>query len=140
MRLPKNKDRGSLEFNMTPMIDVTFQLIIFFLVSSHLAKQETLVELDLPSAESGVETLEEDAHRRFTVNVTLDGGLVVAGESLDESQLGRRLAAQRAKNDKLEVRIRSDRQVEYGRVKPILKECLKNDVWKVTFAVMKQGP
>ena len=31
---------------MTPMIDVVFLLIIFFLVSSHLARQETQMELD----------------------------------------------------------------------------------------------
>lgn len=125
---------------MTPMIDVTFQLIIFFLVSSQLAQQESLVELDLPAAESGDELKEDEVQRRFTVNVTRDGSMMVAGEALDEGQLGTRLAAQRAKNDKLEVRIRTDRQVGYGRVKPILKECLKNDVWKVTFAVMKTAP
>jgi len=138
MKLPKQKARGSLEFNMTPMIDVTFQLIIFFLVSSHLAQQESLVELNLPAAESGDELVEEEAKRRFTVNVTADGGMQVAGEAVDETQLGRRLAASRAKEDKLEVRIRTDRQVDYGRVKPILRECLRNNVWKVTFAVTKQ--
>ena len=53
MRLPKYQDRGSLEFNMTPMIDVTFQLIIFFLVSSHLAQQEIQVDVDLVSVGDG---------------------------------------------------------------------------------------
>ena len=38
---------------MTPMIDVTFLLIIFFLVSSHLAQQELQVDLELPAAASG---------------------------------------------------------------------------------------
>lgn len=137
MRLPKNKPRGSLDFNMTPMIDVTFQLIIFFLVSNQMAAQETLVELDLPVAESGDELREEDAKHRFTINIVAGGDVMVAGEALDETQLGNRLAAQRAKDDKLEVRIRTDRAVEYGRVKPILKECLKSNVWKVTFAVAK---
>jgi biopolymer transport protein ExbD len=140
MRLPKNKPRGSLEFNMTPMIDVTFQLIIFFLVSNQMAAQETLVELDLPVAESGDEMRDEDAQHRFTINVVVGGDMMVAGDALDVAQLGQRLAAQRAKDDKLEVRIRTDRAVEYGRVKPILKECLKNDVWKVTFAVAKTNP
>lgn len=140
MRLPKNKPRGSLEFNMTPMIDVTFQLIIFFLVSNQMAAQETLVELDLPVAESGDELRDEDAPHRFTINVVAGGDIMVAGDALDSDQLSKRLAAQRAKDDKLEVRIRTDRAVEYGRVRPILKECLKNDVWKVTFAVAKSNP
>lgn len=137
MRLPKNKARGSLEFNMTPMIDVTFLLIIFFLVSNQMAQQESLMSLDLPIAESGDDLDPDDAAHRFTINVVADGNVMVAGEALDDEQLGSRLAAQRAKDDKLEVRIRTDRTVGYGRVKPILKECLKNDVWKVTFAVAK---
>ncbi|MBT6848587.1 MAG: biopolymer transporter ExbD, partial [Planctomycetaceae bacterium] len=49
-RYARSKETG---FNMTPMIDVVFLLIIFFLVSSHLARQETQLELDLPEASSG---------------------------------------------------------------------------------------
>ena len=41
MRIPARAISGDVGFNMTPMIDVVFQLIIFFLLSSHLAKQET---------------------------------------------------------------------------------------------------
>ena len=48
MRLPQRRPLTA-QINMTPMIDVTFQLIIFFLLSSRLAQQEAL-ELDLPTA------------------------------------------------------------------------------------------
>jgi biopolymer transport protein ExbD len=138
MKAPKYQARVSLEFNMTPMIDVTFLLIIFFIVSSNMAKQETQVEVDLPTAESG-EELRDDA-RRMTVNITDDGAMQVAGESLDAAALGRQLAAERTKSEQFEVRIRCDRSVPYGRVKPVMKECVKNDVWKVTFAVVKAAP
>lgn len=136
MRLPKPQDRGSLEFNMTPMIDVTFLLIIFFLVSSHLSKQEIQAEVDLPTATAG-EGLRDDPGRRITVNIAADGTLSLAGEVLDSDELGRRLALARRTEPRVEVRIRSDKQTEYGRVKPILRQCLLNDVWKVTFAVVK---
>ena len=52
MRVPSNLARGSLGFSMTPMIDVVFLLIIFFLVSSHLAQQEVQLDLDLPAKAS----------------------------------------------------------------------------------------
>lgn len=135
MKTPTYQARGSLEFNMTPMIDVTFLLIIFFLVSSHLAQQETQVELSLPTAASGDDP--RDDARRVTVNLTADGALLVAGETLDAEMLGKKLAVERAKSDDLEVRLRCDRTVPYGRVKPVMRECLKNDVWKVTFAVVQ---
>ena len=136
MRLPKYQDRGSLEFNMTPMIDVTFQVIIFFLVSSHLAQQEIQVNVDLPTASSGDE-MKDESGRRMTVNLLADGRLLLAGEAIDAEELGRRLGLERRTNPQFELRIRSDRQVEYGRVKPLLRQCLLNDVWKVTFAVVK---
>jgi biopolymer transport protein ExbD len=120
---------------MTPMIDVTFQLIIFFLVSSRMAQQETQVEVALPSATSGVDQL-DDAVRKVTVNVTREGEWLVAGRTLDETGLGEFLAQEQIKTEQLEVRIRCDREVDYGRVKPILRQCLKVDVWKVTFAVV----
>ncbi len=50
MRLPNQSGRHSVGANMTPMIDVVFLLIIFFLVSSHLARQENRLPLDLPVA------------------------------------------------------------------------------------------
>lgn len=136
MKTPKYQARGSLEFNMTPMIDVTFLLIIFFIVSSNMAKQETQVEVKLPTAASGDDP--NDDARRVTVNLTADGTLLVAGETLDAATLGAKLAVERAKSDDLEVRLRCDQTVPYGRVKPVMRECLKNDVWKVTFAVVKQ--
>ena len=122
---------------MTPMIDVTFLLIIFFLVSSHLAQQELQVDLELPAAASGDDLKDDDA-RRITVNLLADGTMLMSGDAVDEAELGRRLATERARDDKLEVRIRSDRTVDYGRVKPIMRECLRNDVWKVTFAVLRK--
>jgi biopolymer transport protein ExbD len=135
MRTPKYQERGSLEFNMTPMIDVTFLLIIFFLVSSRMAQQETQVEVDLPTARTGVERI-DDATRRVTVNVTREGEWLVAGRRLDEPALGAFLAEENEKAAQIEVRIRCDRSVDYGRVKPIMRQCLQADVWKVTFAVV----
>jgi biopolymer transport protein ExbD len=136
MKTPKYQTRDSLEFNMTPMIDVTFLLIIFFLVSNRLAQQETQVALDLPKASSGEDLKEDDGIRRTTVNLKSDGAWLIAGQTFDEPGLDRYLAAERAKAEQIEVRIRCDRSVPYGRVKPILRQCLRNDVWKVTFAVV----
>jgi biopolymer transport protein ExbD len=135
MRTPKYQQRGSLEFNMTPMIDVTFQLIIFFLVSNRMAQQETQVEVALPTAASGVEQL-DDATRKLTVTVTHEGDWLVGGRRVDETGLAEHLLSEHEKAEQVEVRIRCDRSVDYGRVKPILRACLKADVWKVTFAVI----
>ena len=142
MRAPSNLSRGTLGFNMTPMIDVVFLLIIFFLVSSHLARQETQLELDLPDAASGQPTGEDDV-RRVVVNVLPEvrpeGRIQVGGELMDGPRLTE-LIGHESQNaaGRLEVRIRSDRRVPYGVIEPILLACARAGVWNVTVAVKER--
>jgi biopolymer transport protein ExbD len=140
MRAPSNLSRGSLGFNMTPMIDVVFLLIIFFLVSSHLARQETQLELDLPEASTGEATREDDA-RRVVVNVLPDERpderIQVGGRRIAPGQLTELIRYESSQADgRLEVRIRSDRRVPYRSIEPILLACQRGGVWNVTFAVV----
>jgi biopolymer transport protein ExbD len=126
-------------FNMTPMIDVVFQLIIFFLLSSHLAKQEQQLPLPLPAAASGMAEA-VDARPRLTVNVLADGTLMVASRPISPDDLVRLLRErQAAHGDDLEVRIRGDRSVLYSRVEPVLLACVKAGIWNVAYAVQRRG-
>ncbi len=140
MRVPNNLARSSLGFNMTPMIDVVFLLIIFFLVSSHLARQEVDMELDLPDARTGQDADPADTARRIVVNVLPEGEIVVAGRSFDTDSLTEMIAYEsrrgRAATEPLEVRIRSDRRAPYRLVEPIMRACARAGVWRVTFAVV----
>lgn len=137
MRVPDHIHGGKFGFNMTPMIDVVFLLIIFFLVSSHLAKQETQLDLPLPVAQSGSEPLDEPA-RRLTVNVRKGGQLLMAGHVTPPSELQSRLSAAAEEfGSDLEVRIRCDRRVVYRNVEPIMLACARSGIWNVTFAVYR---
>ncbi len=121
------------------MIDVVFLLIIFFLVSSHLAKQETQLELRLPTATSG-QPQGEETGPRVTVNVRPDHRVLLGGMETEPGEIARRLHYERTKiGDDLEVRIRADRAVPYGVVEPILLACAEAGIWNVTFAVYKKG-
>jgi biopolymer transport protein ExbD len=83
MRTPTSHRRSAIAFNMTPMIDISFLLIIFFIVSSHLAQQEVKLELDLPNAASGDEASEE-GERRLVVNLLPDGSIMAAGRAIEK--------------------------------------------------------
>ena len=123
---------------MTPMIDVVFLLIIFFLVSSHLAKQEIQQELDLPDASSG-QKLEETQTRQLIVNVTKDGALMLAAQPVSLEQLKRSLNFERKRHGaEVEVRIRTDRAVAYSHVEPIMTACAENGIWNVSFSVVRK--
>lgn len=140
MKIASQIRRGPAEFNMTPMIDVVFLLIIFFLVSSHLARQEVHMQLLLPHAASGNLPDQEEQQLRLVVNVAADGQLQLAGRIVTIEQLQERLATRRqTSGDDLEVRIRSDRGVLYARINPLMHACAKAGIWNVTFAVYQPG-
>ena len=139
MRVPTRSVSGEVGFNMTPMIDVVFQLIIFFLLSSHLAKQEKEVPLPLPAAASGKAEAADD-RPRLTVNVLADGTLLVANRAVTPEDLTPLLAERRsAHGEALEVRIRGDRGVLYGRVEPVLLACVKAGIWNVAYVVQAKA-
>jgi biopolymer transport protein ExbD len=138
MRPPIEHRRSIAQINMTPMIDVTFLLIIFFLLSSHLAQQETQLELDLPTAASGRQAV-DDERPRLSVNVQADGGVMLGSTPTPRDELFRRLRIEHERlGDDLEVRVRADRAVPYAAVEPILLACADAGIWNVTFAVFKK--
>lgn len=134
----QNRDR-SLGFNMTPMIDVVFLLIIFFLISSHLTRQEQQVKLALPIAKSGAHPTQL-TNPRLIINLMADGRMLVQDEELAPASIGARIGAalQRidaSERENFEVRIRCARQTPYEFVQPILTGCVQQGIWNVTFAV-----
>lgn len=137
MRPPLKHHRTPVRVSMTPMIDVTFLLIIFFLLSSHLAQQETHLELNLPTAASGRQPV-ENQRPRVTVNVLSDGSVMLGSTKTTPQEMTARLRIERERlGDDLEVRIRADRAVPYGQVEPILLACADTGIWNVMFAVFQ---
>jgi biopolymer transport protein ExbD len=137
MRLPERRPL-SAQINMTPMIDVTFQLIIFFLLSSRLAQQEAL-DLDLPTALSS-SPLASDERPRVSVSALADGQVFFGSTPVQPADMVRLLRAERDRlGSDLEIRIRAGRSVPYGFVEPILLACSEAGIWNVTFAVFERA-
>ncbi len=137
MRVPRVLQSGSVGMNMTPMIDVVFLLIIFFLISSHLAKREHHAKLSLPEAQTGIPD-ELVQRQTVTINVFPDGTWQLAGQSLSLDQLATALASRnKDAGGLLRVRIRTDRTAQYAVVAPILKACVQAKTTDVVFGVFE---
>ena len=67
-RRQSNQDE---QINLTPLIDVVFLLLIFFMVSTTFTK-ETHLEIDLPEASAEPATANEDLSIDITIQVTGD--------------------------------------------------------------------
>ena len=78
------------EMNMTPMIDIVFNLLIFFMVVSDLTQQE-LANLTLPLAHTAVEDKDNDEDDRIILNIDDKGQLLYKGKAISLDELGARL-------------------------------------------------
>jgi biopolymer transport protein ExbD len=137
MKIPtRTQDRG-FAFNITPLIDVVFLLIIFFLVASHFIRNETVGQVELPLATQGHD--EEESASRLVVTVLPDGELLFGVTSITPEEFEQRLQLLIAKHGTgpTELRIRADRSVLYSRVEPLLLTAARNGVTRVRFAVLK---
>lgn len=138
MRLPSPRRDGGLKFNLTPMIDVVFNLIIFFLAASHLARSEIVADVELPEAATGGPE-ESELNRRLIVTILADGSFDVGGTELAMPQVEQLIVAgyeAQTKNREFEVRIRTDRHVPYARIEPLLLTCARAGVTRIRFAVL----
>ncbi len=119
---------------MTPMIDVTFLLIIFFLVSSHLAKQENFLKLDLPTANAGTSDFSDAP--TVTVQVLASGEYQVTSQVMTLEQIRRAILIRRqTEGVPMRIRIRTDRMAEYRHIAALLKICSSTGNTDIVFAV-----
>ena len=134
MRVPTSDRRTAIGANMTPMIDVVFLLIIFFLVSSHLARQENHLPLDLPVAA----TFQPEDPDKQALTISLDdaASLRVRGNIVSIETLRSLLGDLKSKDgDRAAIRIRVDGQVQYALVEPVLREAALAGVTDASIAV-----
>ena len=122
-----------MAMNMTPMIDVVFLLIIFFMIVTYLTQQE-LEELVLPKADMAMKD-ENPPERRMIINITRPGHYVVKRRNLglvDDclDQIRSNLAAMvdffpREEDgcSKQPVLIRADLHTEFKYIQKVLQIC-----------------
>lgn len=138
MQIPNSSNRPSASADMTPMIDVVFLLIIFFLVSSHLARQENRLPLELPVA-STFEPVDPD-RAALTISVNEEAKWLVGGDVVDDSSLRKILVDLRQRmGTTAAIRIRTDGLVQYQYVEPILREAALAGVTDATIAVREES-
>lgn len=94
VKIRKGDALGGL--NMTPIIDIVFNLLIFFLVASKFEENERALEVVLPQASEAMPLTEKPAE--LFLNISATGQFVIEKEFLTEAQLVARLKQAAANN------------------------------------------
>lgn len=102
--------------NLTPLIDIVFLLLVFFMLTSHFV-QEQAINIDLPVADSG-EAVTEDS--QLEVVLSAEGHLLVDGHIIEEGDLQAVLRQQLEGREEKLVRVRGDRGAPLGKAVTVL--------------------
>jgi len=102
--------RSASVLNLTPLIDIVFLLLVFFMLTAHFIEEETL-EIQLPVAASSGEAVEDGY---VEVVITPDGALRVEGKPAKPEVLVQTLRGALHAPDKRFVRLRGDTQARFG--------------------------
>ncbi len=139
MRIPTRARQLGVSLNLTPLIDIVFLLVIFFLVASHTARTESTEPVDLPTI-GEAEDDRIEAPRRVVVTVTADQTLHVGGRIVTLEQVTELLneAGSETGTGGYEVRIRGDRRVPFRVVEPLMVACARAGITRIGYAVLPE--
>lgn len=137
-RRSKLNELAKVDIDMTPMIDVVFNLLIFFMLVNQMVQVER-AELELPAADKAIEEKIVDK-KRLIINVHKDGALEVAGRKIPWSKLTRilfdeaRISRDSQGASTRSVLIRGDIHSSYEFIQRVMVECAKQKIYKLAFA------
>ena len=106
----KNRHRKFAEVDITPLIDMMFMLIIFFVLTSSFVNGKITVEL--PTGKS----ITPNAQKAVTVMVLADGSIQWDGKKVSKVELATFASKYRGMN----VHVAGDKRVNYGAVAEVL--------------------
>ena len=113
--------------SLTPLIDVVFLLLIFFLVTSEFEEEERRLDIVLPTATSATPMISKP--REIVVDIDSDGNLFLGGQPTGEAELHGLLQKAVADNPTNQsVVIRADRAAVFQPVVSVMDICNKTGI------------
>jgi biopolymer transport protein ExbD len=119
---------------LTPLIDIIFLLLIFYISIGRIQQIEAQLSIDIPTAKSGEQA--ERAIGEVIVNVDAEGKLTVNYAEMEIEELRRRLSRLAEISPGQSVIIRSDGATDWDDVVAVLDACTMADIWNIKFAVL----
>jgi biopolymer transport protein ExbD len=120
------------DFQMAPMIDMVFLLLVFFMTVASVAKSQRTVELELP--ESLESQVPEDASGRGIISVDAEGNFYIGEEQRSLDAIKAAISARIRAKPELQIQIRADQATEYAHVQKLLKTAAESGAYEIIYA------
>ena len=128
----RKEDEDNFALDMTPMIDVIFLLIIFFMVSTVFVDFSRSMDINLPSSKSSVV---DETKKSLEIEMSKDNKIYLGGKLLTLLGLETTLAKMDFKGKKQSAIIRADKSLSYGDVIQVMGLLQKKGIPDISVAV-----
>lgn len=118
---PTRSDQSSPAVELTPIVDMVFLLLIFFLVATTFHQEEREMQVALPIANNSGPI--SAALRELVINVGEDGTIIVSGKAMQPEELKSLIGELVTNNPQQKVTVRGDRSTAYANVVRVLDIC-----------------
>ncbi len=140
MRIPTRQRKLGLSFDITPLIDIVFQLVIFFLAATYIVRSDANEKVTLPKASMAQDQPPATA-RRFVITITAERAWLLGNQRTERVAVEQQLLAAAQTPEQaaeIEVRLRADARVPYSEIEPLMLTCAKLGIRKLGFAVIHE--
>ena len=124
-------DHVDPEFEMTPMIDVVFLLIAFFMTLMSFITAE-LIELELPIAEES--SIPEDSGERQYISVDPNGVVFFGSNPTTYDSLPNQLRTMRERMPQVKLYLRADATTQHRHINDVMSACAQAGIYDLIFA------
>ncbi|MFC0018216.1 ExbD/TolR family protein [Roseibacillus persicicus] len=125
-------------FQLAPMIDIVFLLLIFFIVTWQFSRSELDLKVSVPSSTDSKER-ESRTYLEIIINVRADGSTYVNGQQLSDDALFDKLSAITRVERNQPIRVRGDADTDFQHVVRVMDICTRAGVWNISFATQAPG-
>ena len=119
--------------DLTPLIDVIFILLVFFLLTSTI--QDRILEIDLAGS---AESEEETVNRELVIEINRDNLYYIDGIQSDFKAVSEAVKREASLKNSPVITVRSDRGADFGSVVKILDLAKKYSIRGINFSVEKE--
>jgi biopolymer transport protein ExbD len=136
LRDARKKRREDVNLEMTPLIDVVFLLLIFFLITTTFSKsQEAHIPINLPTAMTGEKASSGD---KVVLFITEDGTIDLKGdEPLRGETLEEKLSDLHQRKPEASVVLKGDEKAAHGKVIEVLDRIKQTGFKKVDLVISR---
>lgn len=127
-----NSEWQAADLELAPMVDVVFQLLIFFIVTWQFARFERDMDISVPAAEQAAN--KDRQAGEIIINVRKDGTVVLNGLVTSESDLLAKLKAISETYPDQAVILRGSAEADFQSIIDVLDVIKEAGVWNVAFA------